>query len=96
VALREENPQANDAELGEAAENAVQTLVISARRAKERQQQYGPPDLPDAFDVLTGALRLGSRAERPDRRSLDYLPTGRCGEPHSQLRDRAAVQLHVH
>jgi hypothetical protein len=37
VALGEGNPQASSAEVGQAAESAVQTLVANARRAKERQ-----------------------------------------------------------
>jgi hypothetical protein len=39
VILSEGNLQTNSAELKEVAESALQTLVVSARRAKERQQQ---------------------------------------------------------
>ncbi len=68
VTLCEENPQAGDAELEEAAKNAEQTLVINARRDKERAEQYRPPDLPA---MLTGALclpewRRAARQEIPE------------------------------
>jgi hypothetical protein len=58
VALRKGNPQASSAELGQAAKSAVQTLVASAMRAKERQRQFGPRDLPVTFEVPREALRL--------------------------------------
>jgi hypothetical protein len=49
VALGKGNPQGSSAVLCRLAESAVQALVASARRAKERQWQFGPRDLPAAF-----------------------------------------------
>jgi hypothetical protein len=56
--LREENPQASNADLKEAAESAVQALITGAKNAKERQQKPGPRQTTAAFEVPREALRL--------------------------------------
>jgi hypothetical protein len=76
VTLSEGNPQANSAELVQAAKSAVQTLVVSARRAKERQQQFGLPDLPAASNVPRGALFL-TELLRVARQEIPGTPSGR-------------------
>ncbi len=45
VALGEGNPQASSAVLGQEAESAMQATFASAKRAKERQRQFGSRDL---------------------------------------------------
>jgi hypothetical protein len=56
--LREENPQASNADLKEAAESAMQALITGAKNAKERQQKPGPRQMTAAFEVPREALRL--------------------------------------
>jgi hypothetical protein len=77
VALCEENPQVENAELEGAAENAVQTLVLSARRAKERAEQYRQPGKPATFEASTGALPLPD-SRKTGRQEIPEQPSGRA------------------
>jgi len=76
VALSEGNPQVSSAELGKAAESAVQTLVSSARRAKEQQRQARLSNLPVASEVPRGALHFPEPC-RTARQEIPGPPFGR-------------------
>jgi hypothetical protein len=58
VILGEENPQASNAELEQAAESAMQVLIAGAKNAKELQQKPGLRQTLAAFHVPREALRL--------------------------------------
>jgi hypothetical protein len=76
VILREGSPQASDAELGEAAKNAMQKLVVSARQAKARQRQLGLLGMPTSFDIPQGALCL-PEPRGTARQDIPGAPSGR-------------------
>jgi hypothetical protein len=78
VALSEGNPQASSAEPGQAAKSDVQTLVASARKAKEQQRQIGPWDLLAKFEVPRETLCL-PELRRAARQEIPGPPS--CGEP---------------
>jgi hypothetical protein len=82
VALRKRKLQADISELEEAAENAVQTLVLPTRRAKEQARLYRQPGEPALFVTPAEALRLPDLPRaKPCMRFPNHLPAGRCREP---------------
>jgi hypothetical protein len=78
--LREENPQASNAELAAAAKSAVQALIPRAKNAKEWQQKPVPWQTLAAFKYRGKHYVFQNRAGWPARKSLDPLPAGHCGE----------------
>jgi citrate synthase len=67
AALRKGNPHASDDELREVAENVVLKLVTIARQAKERQRQFGSPNMQASYDIPQGTLHGGHRHMRIGR-----------------------------
>jgi hypothetical protein len=74
--LREESPQASEADLREAVEGAMRVIVTRAKEEREQRKRPGTQQVAAAFEVPREVMRL-PEARRAARQNIPGPPSGR-------------------